>query len=1455
MNLIVKHIRKFVFLFNIIKYNTMKSILIALILLSGQAIFGQQTDVKVAYNFKTSFEQAYQQNPNIPHGVLEAVAYNNSRMWHIPANEPQSCTGMPKAYGVMGLILDGQNWFKENLRIISNLSGFSINDIINSPDASIKAYAAAYTSIQNQLGITGEKLEDHVAILRELSHIHVTANDAANDYALNSQIYEYLLFLNNSEFSATFLFPKYITNFEQVFGAANLKILSAYRIQISPKGVIDEKGNTYQPKNIEATCPDYPFSNCTWSPTTNHYSGRSGHVLSAIAIHTVQGSYSSCVNWFLNTSSSASTQYVVRSSDGQLTQMVYESDAAWHVTTENYYTVGYEHEGFVDQPAYYTAAMYQSSAALTRDICTAWNINPLRTFYRDTLDDGTVLDYGTHSLGAEGSCVKIKGHQHYPNQSHTDPGPNWNWNYYFKLLNPSPTPVSYTAASGTFYDTGGAAANYTDDERKLWLIAPANATSVTLNFTSFALEANYDFMYIYDGNTVFAPCLGRWNTASPGTVTANSGKMLIEFRSDCATNAAGWVANWTSTTGAAVVPAGLLATVSACPDNTVALNWANSGTGWTIQVSTDVGFATYYTKNIDNITSTSCPSGFCDYPGCTTALTIQPGTTYYWRIWNGSTYTTGQSFSTNSCDNVPPVTAISSPTGWVTANFTASFTDSDNSAVEKSFYQVLDNNGTEWRANSNNGFFADNFDIAMNADWTGATGNWVTSGGYLEQKDTSNGNTNIYASLNQSLSNRYLYNFSFKLGSGIYNPGTANQRRFGFHFFSDNSSLPNRGNGYFIFFRQETSKLEFYKVTNDVFAQVKIIDNIATTINQLYDIKVVYDRITGKMDVYRDNILLGSWTDAAPYATGSSISFRTGNAHLYVSELKVYRSRAATANISVGTAVTNDIRFQNLNSSTFGAKIKSICNDAAGNLSAIAFHDLNVDWTPPTTISAIFDGLSNDIDTTYSNNEISANWAASSDPNSDVTHYWYCIGSTSGGTDIVNWTDNGANMNVVVGSLTLAYNQMYYVSVKAENGAGLQSGITTSDGVSVIQSVSQPVASFTYSSPYVCAGTSVNFINMSTNATSYQWTLTGPENYNSLASNPSFVFTQSGPYTVELIANNTGGSNSYVQTVPITIYPAPIANAGNDASICQGQNVTFYASGGVQYEWNHGITDGVQFTPLSTDSYIVTVTDTHGCTDVDTAIVTVNELPNAIAGLDITACSGHEVVLNASGGTSYFWDHGVTNNAAFIPTVTATYTVTVTNAVGCSDIASLLITVIPSPIAAFSVQDTTLDLPNAFATFTNSSTNASSYEWDFGDGNSAFDFEPWHTYTVEGYFSVYLYATSATCGTDTLVMPNYIHVSNPDNIANISSNTIMLVSPNPFSKGFTIYLNDKINPEVLISITDMLGRNVFFAKEQNMNGVIHINNLENNFANGIYTLQIKIKDQIKSLKIIKDTEK
>ena len=145
-------------------------------------------------------------------------------------------------------------------------------------------------------------------------------------------------------------------------------------------------------------------------------SNRTAADITHIVIHTVQGSYSSCINWFKNPDAKVSAHYVVRSSDGEVTQMVKEKDTAWHDKCFNAPSLGIEHEGYVTEPqTWYTDAMYMSSAKLTAYLADKYDIPADRT--------------------------RIQGHGETDDCStHTDPGTGWDWARYMDLVQTSGTP-------------------------------------------------------------------------------------------------------------------------------------------------------------------------------------------------------------------------------------------------------------------------------------------------------------------------------------------------------------------------------------------------------------------------------------------------------------------------------------------------------------------------------------------------------------------------------------------------------------------------------------------------------------------------------------------------------------------------------------------------------------------------------------------------------------------------------------------------------------------------------------------------------------------------------------------------------------------------------------------------------------------------------------------------------
>ena len=282
-------------------------------------------------------------------------------------------------------------------------------------------------------------------------------------------------------------------------------------------------------------------------------------------------------------------------------------------------------------------------------------------------------------------------------------------------------------------------------------------------------------------------------------------------------------------------------------------------------------------------------------------------------------------------DWTEPTTTININSTFQTSDFNVDFNDNDNtngSGLARSFYNVVDNDAGIWSANSDNGFLLDSLNTGgLNNNWQIVNGSWNAVNGYLEQSDETENNTNIYIPLNQNLSNRYLYDFDFKIS------GSGNNKRGGFHYFCDDPSASNRGNSYFLWFRQDSETIEIFKVVNNTFSVEKIIP-FSFDSNDWFNVKMIYDRVTGEHLAYVDNKLIAEWIDDTPHFNGEYVSFRSGNSVMGVKNFSVYRTRHNNVTVSVG-GLSSDIRYTNNNPSVPDAKVRSIVHDYAHNLSEV----------------------------------------------------------------------------------------------------------------------------------------------------------------------------------------------------------------------------------------------------------------------------------------------------------------------------------------------------------------------------------------------------------------------------------------------------------------------------------------------------------------------------------------
>lgn len=235
-----------------------------------------------------------------------------------------------------------------------------------------------------------------------------------------------------------------------------------------------------------------------WNPacSSHWYTTGNGHKFHVV--HDMEGYYLSTISYFKNCSTSASVHYCVNgkqdaSSDapaGEITQMVAESNYAWHVLCWNQYCTGTEHEGFASNPSWYTDALYRASAGVSAHEASKFGYPADRNHIvgHNEWQNAGWRAYAGPAFGINTTC-----------NTHTDPGVYWDWSRYMSYIAPkSAKPAVFDPSTATFY------------------LRNSNTTG----------DADYTFQYGNPGDTAV---MGDWTGKgwyTPGVVRADANGTL-----------------------------------------------------------------------------------------------------------------------------------------------------------------------------------------------------------------------------------------------------------------------------------------------------------------------------------------------------------------------------------------------------------------------------------------------------------------------------------------------------------------------------------------------------------------------------------------------------------------------------------------------------------------------------------------------------------------------------------------------------------------------------------------------------------------------------------------------------------------------------------------------------------------------------------------------------------------
>ena len=432
------------------------------------------------------------------------------------------------------------------------------------------------------------------------------------------------------------------------------------------------------------------------------------------------------------------------------------------------------------------------------------------------------------------------------------------------------------------------------------------------------------------------------------------------------------------------------------------------------------------------------------------------------------------------------------------------------------------------------------------------------------------------------------------------------------------------------------------------------------------------------------------------------------------------------------------------------------------------------------------------------------------------TLYNWQVSSVPGGS----YTNVAANSGTNLTYYSVLPNGTYYFVLKATCPSNTAVAISNEATVTI----GAPTVAISPTNAVVCNNGTLTLV--ATGAPSYTWS-TNANTYSI-----SVTQTASTVYTV------TGSSACGVSTatINVAISNPTITAISSNTAVCLGQTATLTASGVNTYTWDSGPTTSViAVTPTASTNYTVSGTDLNGCTTNTTISVITNTLPvlNVVQSSS-AVCAGQSVNLTASGANTYTWNTSATTASISVsPTVSTTYTVTGTNTLGCSNTTTQAVSVNPAPNVT-AISSASVLCIGTTATLT--ASGAVSYTWNTLSTSSVILVSPPATtaFIVTG--------TDANGCSKSFTITQT--VANCTGLSEVTNGVVLSVYPNPTHGMLSI--ESPVDAE--FTVTSLIGQTIKKGKL-----VTGKNNIDlNEFANGLYLINVKIGDHNNYIRIIKE---
>jgi gliding motility-associated-like protein len=383
-----------------------------------------------------------------------------------------------------------------------------------------------------------------------------------------------------------------------------------------------------------------------------------------------------------------------------------------------------------------------------------------------------------------------------------------------------------------------------------------------------------------------------------------------------------------------------------------------------------------------------------------------------------------------------------------------------------------------------------------------------------------------------------------------------------------------------------------------------------------------------------------------------------------------------------------------------------------------------------------------------------------------------------------NWNlGNGATSTLQNPSTTYIATGTYTITLTTTYANG---STNTQIKTNYITVYNEPTIDFTADKTTGCFPAVIQFKDLSTTpagTTINGWKWDFGDGNTSDQQNPKYVYRSPGNYTVIFtVSTDKGCKKVMVKPNFITVSQGVSPSFSfSDPSVCRAPATVNFTNnstgpGTLSYNWTFG--DGSASTTTQNPSHSFNVNGTYhvsmtvssdlGCTDSSAADLPIGKV-NTDFIIPAVICPKTLVTFNNNSSprpisTSWVFSNGTTDIYQNGQTVFATagnYSATVINKYSvCTDTLTKSVKVGNAPVLSFSGYDTVKCQPSLTTNFTNT-TNASSFQWNFGDGGASTQANPSHTYTNFGTYNVTLIAKDSVGCSDTLTKTAYIKIAKP----------------------------------------------------------------------------------------------